>query len=127
MENTLHHLPFLVGCGIVVARLELSHMCLPFSLSRQGGKSAHCRIPVEVGRSVNNHHKACALNVNLHFENAHSLYATAYLGPEMFIVVSLAITTDYLVVVAFEVHGLHIPLGRLVVVLGRISVSFHIH
>ena len=51
----------------------------------------------------------------------------AYLGPEMFLVVSLAIATDYFVVVAFEVHSLHIPLCRLVVVLGRISVIFHIH
>ena len=102
MEYAFHHLPFLVGSGVVVARLELSHMCLPFSLAWHGGESAHCRIPVEVGRSVDNHHKACALNVNLHFENAHSLYATAYLGPEMFLVVSLAITTDYFVVVAFE-------------------------
>ena len=102
-------------------------MCLPFSLAWQGGESAHCRIPVEVGRCVNNHHKACALYVNLHFEYAHSLDTASYLSPKVFLVVSLAIATDYFVVVALEVHGLHIPLGRLVVVLGRISVIFHIH
>ena len=102
-------------------------MCLPFSLAWHSGESAHCRIPVEVGRCVNNHHKACALYVNLHFENAHSLDAASYLGPEVFLVVRLTIAAYDFVVVALEVHCLHIPLCRLVVVLGRISVIFHIH
>ena len=94
MEHPLHHLPFLIACGIGVAALKLSHVCLPLCLAGQSGKACHGLVPIEIVGSLNNHKQSVAKDVYLHFLDTHTTDALAYLAPVVLTVVSLHLLLD---------------------------------
>ena len=81
MEETFHHLPFLVAGGIASAFLKHSHIRLPLLLTGQRGEASHGCVPVKIERCVNDHHQTGAEDIDFHFQNAYRPYAFQNLRP----------------------------------------------
>ena len=91
MEHPLHHLPFLIACGIGVAALKLGDVSLQLRLSGQSGKARHGLIPIEVVGCLDDHKQSVAEDLYLHFVDTNTTDALSNLAPVVLTVVSLHI------------------------------------
>ena len=94
VENPINHAPLLIGSGVFVTLLELSHIRLPLLLSWQGSQTSHRRVPVKVKRSLDNHEQPCSEDIDFHFQNTHRADALLNLVPKVVTVVRLLVFPD---------------------------------
>ena len=120
MENTLHHHPFPITCGIRVTFLELGDESLPLCLSGKGGKPCHCLVPIKVKWCLDNHYKPRSQEVNVHLKNSHFAYAFKYFWPRLSPAVGFLVSC-YQFRVILEIHCLHIPFHWLCILLHLVS------
>lgn len=71
MEHSFHRFPFFCGTHSGSGLLENSHVFFPFLLTGKRTQALHCRIPVEIDGSFDNHEQAGSENINFHFKNAY--------------------------------------------------------
>ena len=81
LEDFFHELPFPSRWSRWVTTLELSHISLPFRLSRKAGKPRIIRNEVEVIHCVHNHEQAITSTENLHIQDSDLAYTGLDLRP----------------------------------------------
>ena len=106
-EHPFHHLPLLVAPRISPTALQLRYERLPLCLTRKGGKTVHRWRPIEILRSIDNHHQASTQDIDLHLEDSNCTDAFAYLTPMKILRVPLTILANHIRIIA-KVECLHI-------------------
>lgn len=123
-EHPLHHGPFLIGGYFWRTALKTRHERFPFSLTRHLCKPCHGAVPVEIRRCLNNHNHMTACDVHLHFQNANSTYAVAYLLPVLIFAMTFPVEPDELRIVLYF-KELTVAFHRAFVPAHSVAFCFH--
>ena len=70
MEHSFHRFPFLCGTHSGCGLLEDSHIFFPLLLAGKGVQAFHCRVPVKIKGSFDDHKQSGSQDINFHFQDA---------------------------------------------------------
>ena len=70
MEHSFHRFPFLGGTHSGCGLLEDSHIFFPLLLAGKGVRAFHCRVPVKIKGSFDDHKQSGSQDINFHFQDA---------------------------------------------------------
>lgn len=109
VEDFDHQSPLFGRRSACRATLELTDVCLPFSLARQTCQPLHIAFKVEIIDGIHDHEQVTATPIDLHLDDAHFSLPMNNLRPDMGM-------------------GLYISLNQRLVIYERqgLAVAFHI-